>query len=100
MRRIAPAIAILALVACVSIWMSYGWVMDTFHKSLQKRLLKDLKGLRQGSIKYRIWQAYRGGIDAPSLFLNNTREWLLLFCGGIVSLWRAGYFVLYGEISV
>jgi uncharacterized membrane protein SpoIIM required for sporulation/ABC-type transport system involved in multi-copper enzyme maturation permease subunit len=85
MRRIAPALLAVALVAIVSLWMGYDWVMvnvsDMLHDATPERLqriesrfdhLPDLTNLE-------------GSISAPFLFMNNTRAVAVIFLLGLFS---------------
>ena len=85
MRRIAPAIAILALVACVSIWMSYGWVMDNVSQVVAKTSPERLERIEARIHQIPDLASLQGGIDAPSLFLNNTRAVAFIFLVGLFS---------------
>jgi uncharacterized membrane protein SpoIIM required for sporulation/ABC-type transport system involved in multi-copper enzyme maturation permease subunit len=85
MRRIAPAIAILALVAGVSLWMSYGWVMDNVSQVVAKTSPERIERIEARIHQIPDLANLQGGVDAPSLFLNNTRAVAFIFLAGLFS---------------
>jgi uncharacterized membrane protein SpoIIM required for sporulation len=85
MRRISPAIAILALVAGVSIWMSYGWVIDNVSQVVAKASPERIQRIEARIHQIPDLANLQGGVDAPSLFLNNTRAVAIIFFSGLFS---------------
>jgi len=85
MRRILPAIIIMTLVAGVSLWMSYDWVMVNVSEVIQKATPTDIAKISERVSDLPDLASLRGRINAPFLFLNNTRAVAAMFLAGLVS---------------
>jgi uncharacterized membrane protein SpoIIM required for sporulation len=85
MRRVAPAVLVLALIAFISLWMGYDWVMVNIPQVIQsvtpERLEKIASNIRQMPDLTNL----QGSISAPFLFLNNTRAVAAIFLMGLFS---------------
>jgi uncharacterized membrane protein SpoIIM required for sporulation/ABC-type transport system involved in multi-copper enzyme maturation permease subunit len=85
LQRIAPAILATVLVAFVSIWLGHDLVTsnlsDTIHNATPQRLERIEKNFSQ----LPDFANLDGKLDAPSLFVNNTRAIALIFLLGLFS---------------
>jgi uncharacterized membrane protein SpoIIM required for sporulation len=85
MRRIAPAIVVLALIAGVSIGMGYGWVMGNVSEVIAKASPERIEKIEASIRQMPDLSNLSGSINAPFLFLNNTRAVAVIFLLGLVS---------------
>ena len=85
MRRIAPAILAVALIAGVSVWLGHAWVVDNVSSVIAKVSPEKLEKLEASISSIPDLSNLQGNINAPSLFLNNTRAVAFIFLAGLVS---------------
>jgi uncharacterized membrane protein SpoIIM required for sporulation len=85
MRRIAPAVLAVALIAGVSVWMGHDWVVDNVSSVIAKASPENLEKLESGIRSMPDLSNLQGSINAPFLFLNNTRAVAFIFLAGLVS---------------
>ena len=85
LRRITPAILFVILIAGVSIWMGYGWIMDNVPQFIASASPEDLEKLEESAREMPDLANLREHINAPFLFLNNTRAVATIFVAGLVS---------------
>ena len=71
-----------------------------FRRSLQKPLLKDLKRLEASIRSMPDLSNLQGSINAPFLFLNNTRAVAVIFLAGLVSFGVLGILLYMLNIGV
>ncbi|CAG0971700.1 hypothetical protein ANAEL_01217 [Anaerolineales bacterium] len=85
MRRIAPALLAVTLVAIVSVWMGYDLVMvnvaDVIHTATPDRLHRIESSISQLPDLTNL----EGSLSAPFLFMNNTRAVAAIFFAGLFS---------------
>jgi uncharacterized membrane protein SpoIIM required for sporulation len=85
MRRLAPAVLAVTLIALVSVWMGYDWVMvnvsDVIHKATPDRLQRIESSISQLPDLTNL----QGSLSAPFLFMNNTRAVAAIFFAGLFS---------------
>ena len=85
MRRIAPAVLAVLLIALVSVWMGYDWVMvnvaDVIHTATPDRLQRIESSISQLPDLTNL----QGSLSAPFLFMNNTRAVAAIFFAGLFS---------------
>ncbi len=85
LTKILPSVLVLVLVAVVSILLSYLWVMKNIPAILvsapQDEIAKFTASLRETPNLKEI----QAKVNAPYLFLNNTRAVFVIFLAGIVS---------------
>jgi uncharacterized membrane protein SpoIIM required for sporulation/ABC-type transport system involved in multi-copper enzyme maturation permease subunit len=94
LRRVAPSILCIVLVAGVSIWIGYAWVMDNLPQVIAKASPEDLKKIQDiGKREMPDLTSLREYINAPYLFFNNTRAVLTIFLAGLVSFGVLGIMV-------
>ena len=85
MRRIAPAILLMAFIAGVSIWMSYDWIIVNVSKTVALASPANIEKIANSVGKMPDLSNLQGKITAPFLFLNNTRAVALIFFAGLFS---------------
>lgn len=85
LRRIAPAVGFTLLIAGVSLWMSYDWVMDNAAPAISRASEEDLARLQENLGELPDLSNLRGHLNASFLFLNNTRAVAFIFLAGLVS---------------
>ncbi len=100
LRRMMPAVFALVLVACVSVWLGYDWVMDNMPTVIAKASPEDLSKLEKGIRNLPDLASLRDHISAPFLFLNNTRAVVLIFLAGLVSFSVLGVLIYMLNVSL
>lgn len=100
MRRIAPAVLAAALIALVSVWMGYDWVKvnvsDLIHKATPDRLQKIETSISQLPDLTNL----QGSINAPFLFMNNTRAVAVIFLAGLFSFGVLGILIYMLNVGI
>ncbi len=100
LRRIAPATLAVTLVALVSLWLGYDWIMvnasDLIHKATPERLQK----IEANISRLPDLTSSQGGVSAPFLFLNNTRAVAFIFFMGLFSFGVLGILLYMLNIGV
>ena len=84
-RRITPAILAVTLIAGVSVWLGHDWVVDNVSTVIAKASPERLEQLEVGIGKMPDMSNLQGSINAPFLFMNNTRAVAVIFLAGLVS---------------
>lgn len=85
LRRVTPAVFFILLIAGVSVWMSYDWVMNNVADTLAHASKADLLKLEQSLEEMPDLASLRGHLNPSFLFLNNTRAVAFIFLAGIFS---------------
>jgi uncharacterized membrane protein SpoIIM required for sporulation len=85
MRRITPAIFAVTLIAGLSMWISHDWVVENVSSVIAKATPERLEKLEVGIRSMPDLSNLQGSINAPFLFLNNTRAMVVIFFAGLVS---------------
>lgn len=85
LRRIIPALVAVVLIAAVSIWLGYDWIMANIPKVLAKASPADLEKITNTAREMPGLADIKGSISAVFLFLNNTRAVTLIFFAGLFS---------------
>jgi uncharacterized membrane protein SpoIIM required for sporulation len=85
MRRVTPAILAVTLIAGISVWMGHDWVVGNVSPIIAKASPEKLEQLEVGIGKMPDLSNLRGSINAPFLFMNNTRAVAVIFLAGLVS---------------
>jgi uncharacterized membrane protein SpoIIM required for sporulation len=100
MRRIAPAVLAVTLVALVSLWLGYDWIMvnvsDVIHRATPERLQKIEASIDQLPDLTNMGDS----INAPFLFINNTRAVALIFVLGLFSFGVLGILLYMLNIGI
>ncbi len=100
MRRVAPAIFILALIAGVSTWMGYDWIMNNISQVIAKASPERIEKIEAGIRQMPDLSNLQGSISAPFLFLNNTRAVAFIFFAGLFSFGVLGILLYMVNIGV
>jgi uncharacterized membrane protein SpoIIM required for sporulation len=100
MRRIAPAVVAVALIAGVSIWMSYDWIMVNVSQVIAKASPDKIEKIMAGIRQMPDLSNLQGSINAPFLFLNNTRAVAVIFLAGLVSFGVLGILIYMVNIGL
>lgn len=85
LRRVAPAAIFTVLIAGVSIWMSYNWIMDNVSGVIASASPEYLERIEARAREMPEMANLQEQINAPFLFLNNTRAMATIFVAGLVS---------------
>ncbi len=85
LKRITPSLWVIGLVACVSIWIGYDWIMVNLPGVLSKASPADIEKITQTAREMPGLSDIKGSISASFLFLNNTRAVVLIFFAGLFS---------------
>jgi len=85
MRRIAPAVLAVTLIAFVSLWMGYDWIMVNVSDVIQRANPERLQKIESSIHQMPDLTNLQGSINAPFLFMNNTRAVAAIFLMGLFS---------------
>jgi len=100
LRRIAPALLAVALIAGVSLWMGYDWIMVNVPQALSKASPENLQKLSDRVREMPDISNLQESINAPFLFLNNTRAVTLIFFAGLFSFSVLGVLLYMVNIGI
>ncbi len=100
LRRIAPALLAVALIAGVSLWMGYDWIMVNVPQALSKASPENLQKLSDRVREMPDLSSLQESINAPFLFLNNTRAVTLIFFAGFFSFSVLGVLLYMVNIGI
>ncbi len=84
-RRILPALVFMVLIAAVSLWLSYDWIMQNVSQTVALASPEDLQELEDRVRDLPDLANIGDHINAPFLFMNNTRAMAIIFLAGLVS---------------
>ncbi|MFN8400859.1 MAG: stage II sporulation protein M [Anaerolineales bacterium] len=84
-RRALPAMAWMLLVAVVSVWLSYDWIMTNVSQMIANAPPDAVAKLEKGIENLPDLSSLGGRLSAPFLFLNNTRSMTVIFLAGMFS---------------
>lgn len=99
-RRAFPAMGLMVLVAAVSMYMSYDWIMTNASETLSKTPPEDLAKLEQSLEELPDLSSINERLNAPFLFFNNTRAMAVIFLAGMVSFSVLGVLLYMVNISL
>lgn len=99
-RRILPAVFFTVLIAGVSLWMGYDWIMVNTAETIALASPEDLQKMEEQVRELPDLEAIRNSISAPFLFLNNTRAVAVIFLAGLVSFSVLGILLYMVNISL
>jgi len=85
MRRVAPAVLAVTLIAFVSLWMGYDWIMVNVSDVIQRANPEKLQKIEASIHQMPDMTNLQGSINAPFLFMNNTRAVAAIFLMGLFS---------------
>ena len=97
-RRVLPAMGLMLLVAAISIWMSYDWIMNNVAQTIANASPEDVAKLEGSIEQLPDLSSMSGHLSAPFLFFNNTRSMAVIFLAGMFSFSVLG--VLFYMINV
>ncbi len=100
MRRITPAILAVALIAGISVWMGYDWIMVNVSSVIAQSTPERLEKLEAGIRSMPDLSNLQGSINAPFLFMNNTRAVAVIFFAGLFSFGVLGILLYMLNIGV
>ncbi len=100
MRRVAPALVTLVLLAGVSIWMGYDLTMDNVPHALNHASPEEVDKFTSQLRELPDMRTFRESISAPFLFLNNTRAIFFIFLAGMASFSVLGVLLYMVNISL
>lgn len=100
LKRVMPSFVVLTLVAVVSIWMGYSWIMDNVPRILKAAPPEEIAKVTQRLQNAPDLKNFRDSISAPFLFLNNTRAVVFIFALGSVSFSVLGIILYMVNISL
>ncbi len=100
MRRVTPAILAVTLIAGISVWMGHDWVVGNVSSIIAKASPERLEQLEVGIGKMPDMSNLQGSINAPFLFLNNTRAVAVIFLAGLFSFGVLGILLYMVNIGI
>jgi uncharacterized membrane protein SpoIIM required for sporulation/ABC-type transport system involved in multi-copper enzyme maturation permease subunit len=100
MRRILPALLAVALIAGISVWMGYDWIMVNVSQLIEKAPAERIQKIEEGIRSMPDLSNLQGSINAPFLFMNNTRAVAMIFLAGLVSFGVLGILLYMLNIGV
>jgi len=99
-RRALPAMALMMLVAVVSAWLSYDWVVANASDAIASASSEDLASLQENIGELPDLSSLGGKLNASFLFLNNTRAMTIIFLAGMASFSVLGVLIYMINISL
>ncbi len=100
MRRILPAVLTLTVIAGLSMWLGYDWIMVNVSQVIAKASPERLQKIEAGIRQMPDLSNLQGSINAPFLFMNNTRAVAAIFLAGLVSFGVLGILLYMVNIGV
>lgn len=100
LKRAIPSFLVLTLVAVVSIWMGYSWIMSNVPGILNAAPPEEIAKVTQRLQSTPDLKNLQESINAPFLFLNNTRAVVFIFALGAVSFSVLGIILYMVNISL
>jgi uncharacterized membrane protein SpoIIM required for sporulation len=85
LRRILPAVTALVFVTVASIWLSRVWVLENVPQILERAPVERVAEIKEQLLETPDLKALSQKVNAPYLFMNNTRAVFIIFVLGIVS---------------
>lgn len=99
-RKILPSLFLMILIACTTIWLSYDWIMDNVAPTVANASPEDRVKFEEAVNELPDLTNLREHLNAPFLFLNNTRAVALIFFAGMVSFSVLGVLLYAVNISL
>ncbi|MCE9646401.1 MAG: stage II sporulation protein M [Chloroflexi bacterium] len=85
LRRIVPAFLFMVAIAGFSIWLGYDWIMVNVSPVMAKASPEVLDKITNAAREMPSLAGLKDNLNAPFLFLNNTRAVTLIFLAGLFS---------------
>ena len=99
-RKIVPALFFMLLIAGVTIWLSYTWIADNVAPTIANISPEDRIEFEEAVRDLPDLANLRENLNAPFLFINNTRAVALIFFAGMVSFSVLGILLYAVNISL
>jgi uncharacterized membrane protein SpoIIM required for sporulation/ABC-type transport system involved in multi-copper enzyme maturation permease subunit len=93
LRRVFPAFLLMVIVAGLSLWMSYDWVMVNISDAMAHASPDELAKVEENISELPDLSSMNGHLDASFLFLNNTRSMVMIFLAGLTSFGVLGVMI-------
>jgi uncharacterized membrane protein SpoIIM required for sporulation/ABC-type transport system involved in multi-copper enzyme maturation permease subunit len=100
LRRIAPAALAVTLIAFISLWMGYDWIMANAAGLINKATPERLQKIETSISNLPDLTNLQGSLNAPFLFMNNTRAVAVIFFAGLFSFGVLGILIYMLNIGV
>lgn len=100
LRRTVPAIGFMVLIALVTLWLSYNWIITNVSGTLANASAEDLAKLQENVGEFSNLEQLSEHLNAPFLFLNNTRAVALIFLAGLASFSVLGILLYMVNVSL
>jgi uncharacterized membrane protein SpoIIM required for sporulation len=100
MRRVAPAVLAVGLIAFLSLWMGYDWIMVNVSDMVRMASPERLQKIESSISQLPDLTNLQGSISAPFLFMNNTRAVAFIFLAGLFSFGVLGILLYMLNIGV
>ena len=100
LQRITPALLAVALIAGVSLWMGYDWIMVNIPAAISRTSPENLQKLTDRVTEMPDLSGFQENINAPFLFMNNTRAVALIFFAGLFSFSVLGVLLYMVNIGI
>lgn len=84
-RRTLPALTLIVLIAVISAWLSYDWVVKYAADLISSASPEKLAQIKKSLGEMPELPIANVHLSAPSLFLNNTRAMAVIFLTGLAS---------------
>ena len=85
LRRIVPAILFLSVLAIISVWLGHDWVMQNIPQLIARSTPADIQKLTSSVREMPNLTNLESKLNAPFLFMNNTRAITVIFFAGLFS---------------
>jgi uncharacterized membrane protein SpoIIM required for sporulation len=99
-RKILPAVVLLVLLAGLSAWLTYDWVKVNFTEAISSASPENIAKLEESLGELPDLSSMGNHLNAPFLFLNNTRAVATIFFAGMVSFSVLGILLYMVNISL
>ena len=100
LRRTVPAIGFMVLIALLTLWLSYNWIITNVSGTLANASAEDLAKLQKNVGEFSNLEQLSEHLNAPFLFLNNTRAVAVIFLAGLASFSVLGILLYMVNVSL
>lgn len=99
-RKIVPSLFFMLLIAGATTWLSYDWIMDNVAPTVANASPEQRLKFESAVNEFPDLANLHQHLNAPFLFLNNTRAVALIFFAGVVSFSVLGILLYAVNISL
>jgi uncharacterized membrane protein SpoIIM required for sporulation len=85
LRRLTTPTLLMVVFALIGIWLGYDWIMTNLPQALAQASPEDLANLAERARQSPDLMRLRESLNAPYLFMNNTRAVISILIAGLVS---------------